>query len=127
VDQGRKWNLEADVQGGEGVKIALPVIAKCPATFCPLFASKGSPWTGDKNADCEKDACGFWNKDKCTGWELSFEPIMEVIMDVGEKVVAQKPPCKFEDVCQWQRQLGKQVCPPRFAMMHGLDPTLARW
>ncbi len=110
---------------------SLPVLAKCPATFCPLFASKGSPWTKEKNSDCSHEECGWWNKcfgnkeAECHGADTSFECIMEVAEEVGAKFVNEKPSCKFEHECQWQIQLKDKVCPPRVAVMLGLDPRLA--
>lgn len=40
---------------------------KCPASMCPLIAPNGSPWTGDKDADCpesddiENNGCPWWS------------------------------------------------------------------
>lgn len=106
-------------------------MAKCPATFCHLFAAHGSPWTGDKNSDCEREKCGWWQKGlssgvaECHGTNTSFESIWEEAELLSKDIVIDKPSCKFEAVCQWQRQLGERTCPPRLAVMLGLDPRLA--
>lgn len=44
------------------IQLHIIVNAKCPATFCPLFASQGSPWTGDRDRECERMLCGFFGK-----------------------------------------------------------------
>ena len=39
----------------------------CPASMCPLFAPTGSPWTGDFNAPCIGEECGFFYQGHCEG------------------------------------------------------------
>ncbi len=102
--------------------LTLPMALKCPATFCPLFASKGSPWTGDVNADCEGTKCGWGSSGRCVGQESSNEMVWE---ESGKKIVAPMPPCKFDTVCQWQHEAGNRPCPPRLAVMLGVNPKMA--
>lgn len=90
--------------------LSLP-IAKCPATFCRLFAEKGSPWTGERNADCTGCSCGWWKDNRCFAVDYEFEDIGEV--DLSKT----KPECRFESACQWQRQLGGNLCPPRLRLL----------
>lgn len=106
--------------------IALPMVAMCPATFCPLFASAGSPWTGERRAQCEGDGCGWWDERWYRGCIAGPDAAAEIWRTFnGKAPVRQKPECKHENECQWQRQLGQAVCPPRLAVMHGADPRIA--
>ena len=78
--------------------------------------------------------CGFLGKahgepvEKCRGAEMSVECIAEIAFaEYGE--VRQRsavPECKFAGECQWQRESGERPCPPRFAVMVGVDPVHAR-
>ena len=102
---------------------SLPLV-QCPATFCPLFAAHGSPWTGVKNGTCIGTECSWHRKSECQGKETAFEVIFGGFWD-DKTSGAAKPPCKFEAACQWQRELGDVPCPPRAAIMHGVDPVVA--
>ena len=107
---------------------------KCPATFCPLFASQGSPWTGEKDRECERALCGFFHRGfdgedaTCHGADMSREVIAEMALaehgNLDQR--APMPECKFAGVCQWQHECGDAPCPPRWAVMIGVDPVYAR-
>ena len=107
------------------MSIELPLIqSKCPATFCPLFAAQGSPWTGAIDAPCKRSACGFWDKNHCIGQELATESIVE---EADGMIIRAMPDCKFAAVCQWQIEAGEKPCAPRYAVMIGVNPIHAGW
>jgi hypothetical protein len=99
----------------------LTMAPKCPATYCPLFAADGSRWTGDVNMACERGpTCGFWYRDRCVGVDHAFE-----VLDVPLIVLSpDRPACRFEATCQWQQQMGGILCPPRTAIVNGVDPCI---
>ena len=127
---------------------------KCPSTMCPLFAPEGSPWTGNKDSVCpqkpahregiketDMTGCGFWSEcsGKCDGTAFAKEQISEVIRS---KTTIQLGPLKGRDIeikpgstfdcpkaleCQWQKQSGESLCPPRYALFLGIDPRFAAY
>lgn len=123
----------------------------CPATMCPLFAAEGSPWTGDKNSPCEQSTDGrkpdgswdgtgcLWysgdpGKGNCMGCAAAHEQIGDVLKEGGTLQVGPLRPKRAEIVngrsyecaraheCQWQRESGDDLCPPRRALALGVDP-----
>lgn len=107
----------------------------CPATMCPLFAREGSPWTGDRDAPCGREACAWW-RGRCIGEEFAGEQITlaadgRPVLQLGtaaKRTDAAAPrtyDCPRARDCQWQIQAGAELCPPRQALALGLDPRLA--
>lgn len=106
----------------------------CPATMCPLIAPNGSPWTGDVNAKCEREPCGWWHNGRCQGSQAAYEQAAEltvggnplVFLEHSDRVT--KPTtyyCVRAHECQWQHEAPTGfLCPPRFALLHGLDPRV---
>lgn len=96
----------------------------CPATMCPLMGAQeeGSPWTGERDADCESD-CGWYRDDSCivagdlVGMILEDYPEDEQLPDVDDCV-----DCVHADSCKWQQQMGDTPCPPRLAVALNQDP-----
>lgn len=103
---------------------ALPMATFCPATMCVYFAKDGSPWTGETNAKCDGDKCGWWFDGGCVAGTYS---LIEVNSERPDRKPLPKPHCPRESECQWQNQLGEQVCPPRAAIMRGVNPALAAY
>jgi len=97
--------------------------AFCPATMCPLFARAGSPWTGDKNSNCEREKCGWWHNGKCVATEWALEHVAE---EKPGKTLSKVPHCPRAQECQWQRQ-SEWLCPPRFAAVNGIDPRVCNY
>lgn len=113
-------------------------MAFCPATMCPFFAPDGSPWTGDKNGTCERDheKCAWYWKDGCTARPGSMQQIVEFMVGGRPLMIGVRPKmehmsnkpmpaCDREKECQWQIESGDGPCPPRFAIMNGVDPRMA--
>ena len=109
--------------------------AFCPATMCPVMAPNGSIWTGQTNALCEKEECGFFHKGHCEGQGAAYEQVAEVeekgftlhLNPEGDKFHKRKPmayACPRAAECQWQREAGDKLCPPRFALSQGIDPRV---
>lgn len=104
----------------------------CPATMCPLFASAGSPWTGHKNAACTHDECGWFHESRCTASQTALEQVAELTVggrplliraDASERrAKSTSYECSRAAECQWQIEAGVNLCPPRTALMFGLDP-----
>lgn len=80
----------------------------------------GSPWTGEKGADCESE-CGWYGDGSCVVvGELISEFADELDGDLEDH---EWPACSVEDQCKWQSQLGDDIpCPPRLALMANEDP-----
>lgn len=115
----------------------------CPATFCPLFAKDGSPWTGEKNGTCpqDHDECGWWQGmggSACDGCTAANQQIDQA--NLGKPVLQLGPvraqrgrtkpttyDCPHAFECQWQRQASPDLCPPRRALAAGLDPRLCAY
>lgn len=126
-------------------RIYLPVLgqAVCPASICPLFAKDGSPWTGEKNARCPQhehdpespgsDGCSFW-WGRCDGESGARSQVEEAhdhggtlqLGPVRQRRHKLRQPSQYEcpkaEQCQWQKQSGPQLCPPRQALALGVDP-----
>jgi hypothetical protein len=109
--------------------------AACPATMCPLFAREGSPWTGDRDVPCIRQACAWWDG-RCRGEEAATEQIALAadglpVLQLGPAAKRSTPAaprtydCPRATDCQWQIQAGEALCPPRQALALGLDPRLA--
>lgn len=110
----------------------------CPATMCPLFASDGSPWTGDKDAPCGNSACAWFQGGKCEGRDAADEQIAMAadgkgVFQIGTHAKRQHATtpkdydCPRAHECQWQIEAEKEggICPPRCALRLGLDPRLS--
>lgn len=110
--------------------------ARCPATMCPLFAKDGSPWTGEKDAQCERGECGWWDG-HCMGSDAAREQVAELTVGrrpliVGKNYSDRRASrttydCARAPECQWQREAGENLCPPRAALALGLDPRACAW
>lgn len=107
----------------------------CPASMCPLIAKDGSPWTGQKNVKCIKDACGFFHDGHCEGSmharcqadEVKQKGFTLTLNPAGRKFHNRKPmnyDCPRSEDCQWQQERGGDLCPPRYALSLGLDPRV---
>lgn len=110
----------------------------CPASMCPLFAADGSPWTGDKNVHCQGEECGFYNDGHCDGASCAAEQVMEAasgrrpfqlaVVTEGRRgmeyagLAGKTFDCPRASDCQWQREAGDGLCPPRMALARGVDP-----
>jgi hypothetical protein len=105
----------------------------CPASMCPLFAANGSPWTGDYDAPCEREKCGWYHGGRCEGGDGARHQVNEVInnirpLQIGvvrmkhRNVKARKFDCPNAHRCQWQMEAGEGLCPPRYALSKGIDP-----
>lgn len=112
----------------------------CPATMCPLFAAGGSPWTGEKNARCSRQACAWWGgarPDHCSAGEVAALQVVESwekqnpVFQAGPvraqkaKVEPKTFDCPRAGECQWQKDAGDRLCPPRLALSIGVDPRTA--
>ena len=110
----------------------------CPASMCPLFAPTGSPWTGEYDAECLNSKCGFWYQGHCDGVACAVSQVEEAVngirpIQIG--VVRMKresvPPklfdCPNAKRCQWQKESGKNLCPPRVALANGIDPRVCAY
>lgn len=121
--------------------------------MCPLFAKDGSPWTGEFNATCpqkpalldgqeETDAsgCGFWDErrnscDGCVGSRMQVDEVRTTgaTLQIGpirkqrDVKAATTFDCQRAGDCQWQRESGDQLCPPRYALSLGIDPKSCAW
>jgi hypothetical protein len=115
--------------------MATPV---CPASMCPLFAADGSPWTGEKNATCIGEPCGWFDvsRRRCVGSDAAMEQVAELTIGRRPMVIgsnysvrqakATAYDCPRADECQWQQQ-SEGLCPPRSALAKGLDPRACAW
>lgn len=121
----------------------------CPASMCPLIAPEGSPWTGQKNSPCPQahplpglpgGGCGWWQGfggSGCDGCTAAVEQIMDVersgrtlqvnaarrYSQTSEKTFD----CPRIGDCQWQREAGEALCPPRLALSKGMDPRVCNY
>lgn len=114
---------------------------KCPASICPLMAKDGSPWSGEKDADCpgfggiDNGGCPWW--DMACGENGCMDVVIEVEKFGGKSVVLgpNKPKkdnigvsksynCDKESFCRWQEQSPTGLCAPREALKRGLDPRV---
>ncbi len=107
---------------------------KCAATMCPLFAADGSPWTGERDADCTGPLCGWWDDEvrRCRGADAAVEQV--AVLTIGGRPLvlgrtyvdrSARPSaydCPRSAECEWQRTAGGKLCPPRYALSLGLDP-----
>lgn len=112
---------------------------KCPATMCPLFAQEGSPWTGEKNADCQRSECGWWHGDHCNACVCAIGQAEEVREQGGftlqlgpvratrETRTPREFDCPHASDCQWQQDCAPALCPPRYALSLGLDPRVVAY
>jgi len=115
----------------------------CPASMCPLFAPNGSPWTGEKDSECPQDfnKCRWWQGfggEGCDGCTAAVSQITDAafgrpVLQIGP-VRAKRgfAAPKFFDCpraaeCQWQRESGEKLCPPRLALSLGLDPKIVAY
>lgn len=107
----------------------------CPSTMCPLFASEGSPWTRQYDVPCEKDKCAFFFNGKCDGSghaEYQIEEVLEgkIPLQIGnihmkhKSVKKREFDCPNSKRCQWQKESGDKLCPPRMALSKGIDPRV---
>jgi hypothetical protein len=120
----------------------------CPATMCPLFASAGSPWTGNKNAVCPRrhsedpaKGCAWYQGFGgigCDGMNAASMQIESVhqhgsVLQIGPVAQKRGPAaprafdCPRAKDCQWQLESGAALCPPRHALSLGIDPRAAAW
>lgn len=97
--------------------------AYCPATMCPMFARAGSPWTGEVNAHCDREKCAWWQGGKCIAPEYAMGDLPE---RPTRKTLDRVPRCPRAHECQWQIQ-AEWLCPPRFAVVNGMDPRLCAY
>lgn len=115
---------------------------KCPASMCPLIAPNGSPWTGNKDADCpehddiETKGCPWWSMACSVGGihhqvdeAKKAEGKVLIVGPNKPKQTIGKPKtyeCAKESVCSWNKTSAKRgmLCPPRYAMSLGLDPRV---
>lgn len=107
----------------------------CPATMCPLFAAGGSPWTGEQNTACHGATCGWFRDGRCTAADHAHQQVADLAD--GEPIAQQGPvrvqklqverktfECPRAHECQWQIEAEAEgvICPPRAALMLGVDP-----
>lgn len=117
---------------------------QCPASMCPLIAKDGSPWTGEYAATCpghddmSTDGCPWWSMTCSTGGIQG--QVEEAAANGGRHAVAgpnkvrrlQDDTSRIFDCpkaaeCRWQEQAllaGRSTCPPRDALLRGLDPRV---
>jgi hypothetical protein len=105
----------------------------CPATMCPLFAADGSPWSGEVNAPCQGETCGWFHDGHCLGARAAIENIDDVssnrvLLQIGtvrvrrtKKTLPKTYDCPREKECKWQNET-TGLCPPRHALSLGIDP-----
>ena len=111
----------------------------CPATMCPLFATEGSPWTGDKNHHCQRAECLWFQGGHCTGRDAAMMQVLDAglglpVLQIGavraRRGVAGPPKtfdCPRASECQWQAEASPGLCPPRLALARGLDPKVVAY
>ena len=114
---------------------------QCPASMCPLIAAKGSPWTGDKGAECPEDEsrCPWWTIACSTGGVQGLVDAAAAGRPVpvagpnrpkryaADPAKARYVGCEFAASCSWQKQAlkaGRLLCPPRDALKRGFDPRI---
>ncbi len=115
---------------------------QCPASMCPLIAPNGSPWTGEYAGDCpghddlSTDGCPWWSMGCGGGGMMRFVDEAEKAggaVVLGPNKPRRKPgrvveyECLKQNECRWQEQsinAGHRTCPPREAMLRGLDPRV---
>lgn len=115
---------------------------ECPASMCPLIAPNGSPWSGTYAAPCpghddlDSNGCLWWGMG-CGGGGMQ-RLVDDAERNGGACVAGPNKPrrkpgrvveydCPKESVCRWQEQAkiaGHRICPPREAMLRGLDPRV---
>lgn len=107
----------------------------CPATFCPLFAANGSPWTGNKYAPCEGPKCeGFFHDGRCVGGDAAHSQVIEFRVHgtslqlktprLPKYIAAKVFDCPHAHECKWQLQDVSKLCAPRLALSQGIDPSV---
>jgi hypothetical protein len=113
----------------------------CPASFCPLIAKEGSPWTGDKGSPCPEDEaqCPWWSIACSTGGVQDLvdeaaagRPLPVMGPNKPKRYTADPSKARFfncpeASVCSWQKQAlkaGRLLCPPRDALNRGFDPRI---
>lgn len=119
----------------------------CPASMCPLMAPEGSPWTGEKEAACPQrgaklGGCGWWQGFGGKTCDARMAATEQVATAQGGRFVLQLGPvqadqtrrrpsksfdCPKAETCQWQREAGDDLCPPRRALKLGLDPRICAY
>lgn len=110
----------------------------CPASMCPLFAPTGSPWTGEFDVTCLNDKCGFWYKGHCDAASGAKHQVCEmeegsIPLQIGpirmkrSSVSPKQFDCPNAYRCQWQKEAGENLCPPRFALSKGVDPRVCAY
>lgn len=112
----------------------------CPASMCPLIAPDGSPWTGQKNSACEREACGWFDgkSGHCMGASAAVEQVGDAsrrgwVLQLGHgakrytKASPKTYDCARAHECQWQVEAGDGLCPPRLALSQGLDPKVCNY
>lgn len=125
--------------------VAKPVVSEahqrlCPATFCPLFAKNGSPWTGGYRAPCpghddiKRGGCPWWGA--ACGENGNMDVVTEAELNGGLALVVgpEKPKrckgaprafdCPHAHECVWQERSPTGLCAPREALNIGMDPKV---
>lgn len=100
--------------------------------MCPYMGSdvneEGSPWTGEREGECEEEECGWWPEDSC----IVPGDLIPALIDEADDVPSEEylrnqdnwVSCEYAEQCQWQQQGdGDFPCPPRLAVMLNLDPS----
>jgi hypothetical protein len=112
----------------------------CPASMCPLIAKDGSPWTGQKNAECpehddlDTGGCPWFSMACGTGG--IHNQVDQAARDGGVFIAGPNQPrrqgvgpvktfdCPREHECSWEKHKKGPLCPPRYALSLGLDPRV---
>jgi hypothetical protein len=104
------------------------MVSMCAVTMCPLVAPFGSPWTGNKEAECAVVAChwhDFNNVDGCLAVNEGLTAIASLEKSTPEelRVEAKLFDCPKAEICKWQQQ-SEGLCPPRLALSKGIHPRV---
>jgi len=113
----------------------------CPASMCPLIAPDGSPWNGRYGSPCYgTSVCHYWSVTCDTGGIQKW--VEEAAANGGHReIVGPNKPrrglakpreydCPHAAVCRWQERAereGRALCPPRDALMRGIDPRVCAY
>jgi len=98
--------------------------------MCPYLGLEetGSPFTGERDSDCETD-CGWFQDGICiAGSDLSaaFGERLEGEFDPDELAEMEWPACEYASECKWQDQAPDGVpCAPRMLLLLGENPEKA--